>query len=203
VARQGRARRGVVWFVRAGQGSAGHGTAGSHKKEGGNILVYEYKLPGMYPVPAQQAGEELDRIYDKHGTLEAADVVNESRPEDAVLHPCFEWRDPVAAELWRNHQARGIIGCIITVKETKSGGTVPTRAFFHVSDGYTPVDVVLKNPDKHAEAEQSALREMKAFQEKFRIITDLAPVLTPVFDAMETAARKMRPKGTERASAPV
>lgn len=163
-------------------------------------MVYEYKLPGMHPVPAQKAGEELERIYGKHGTLEAADVVDESRPEEAVLHPCFEWRDPVAAELWREHQARGIINCIITVKETESGGTTPVRAFFHVSDGYAPVDVILETPDKRTELEQFALREMKVFQEKFRTITELAPVLTPVFEAMETAEKKMRPRNTERPS---
>ncbi len=73
------------------------------------------------------------------------------------------------------------------------------RAFFHVSDGYTPVDVVLKTPDKRAELEQSALREMKAFQEKFRIIKELAPV----FKAMNTAMKKIRPRGEEKTSAPV
>ncbi len=162
-------------------------------------MIYEWKLPGLYDVPAQKAGEELTRIYDKRGELEAAGVVEESRPEEAVLHPCFEWRDPVAAELWREHQARGILGCIVTAKETKSGDGATTRAFFHVSDGYTPVDVVLKTPDKRAELEQSALREMKAFQEKFRIIKELAPV----FEAMNATMRKMGPRGEERISAPV
>jgi len=163
-------------------------------------VVYKYKLARMYPVPAQEAGTELERIYDKHGALEAAVVVDESRPEDAVLHPCFEWRDPVAAELWRNHQARGIISCIVTVKETRSGEMAPTRAFFHVSDGYTPVDVVLKTPDKQAELKQSALREMKTFQEKFRIISELVPV----FDVMEETARRMKEAHeSPGASAPV
>lgn len=152
----------------------------------------------MYPVPAQQAGEELERIYGKRGTLEAADVVDESRPEEATLHPCFEWRDPVAAELWREHQARGIINCIITVKKTKSGEDAPTRAFFHtVTDGYDPVDVVLKTPDKLEALKQSAFRDLEAFRAKYETISELAPI----FEAVERVKRKARASKEARPSA--
>lgn len=176
---------------------------GLDNKKEVDALVYQWKIEGIYPVPAQEAGEEIGRIYGKRGALEAADVVDESRPEDAVLHPCFEWRDPVAAELYQEHQARGIMNCIITVKETKSGDTTPTRAFVHVLDGYTPVDVVLKTPDKRAELEQSALREMKAFQENFRIISELAPLLTPAFEGIDESIRRIEASDSSRASAPV
>ncbi len=145
-------------------------------------MVYEWKIPGLYEVPAQKAGEELTRIYDKRGELEAAGVVEESRPEKAVLHPCFEWRDPVAAELWRQQQARCLIGCIVTVKETKTGGEAPTRAFVYITnEGYTPIDVALKSEDKTEALKQSAFREMMSFQQKFRTVSELAPV----FDAFE------------------
>ena len=60
-------------------------------------------------VDAQTAGEELARIKAAHRILSAAVVVDESRPDDAPLHPAFEWRDPVAAEQWREHQASQII----------------------------------------------------------------------------------------------
>lgn len=60
-------------------------------------------------VSAQEAGEELQRIREERGRLTPATVVDESRPEDAVLHPVFEWRDPVAAEQWREHQAATLI----------------------------------------------------------------------------------------------
>lgn len=50
-------------------------------------MVYKWKMPGLYDIPAQAAGEELDRIYEEKGELQARDVVNESRPETAPLHP--------------------------------------------------------------------------------------------------------------------
>jgi hypothetical protein len=35
--------------------------------------------------------------------------VDEARPEDAVLHPVFTWDDPVAAEKYREIEARTLI----------------------------------------------------------------------------------------------
>ena len=60
-------------------------------------------------VDAQTAGEELDRIRQEHGTLEPGTVVDEARPDEAPLHPAFEWCDPKAAELYREHQATHLI----------------------------------------------------------------------------------------------
>jgi hypothetical protein len=60
-------------------------------------------------VDAQTAGEELDRIRQEHGMLEPGTVVDESRPDEAPLHPAFEWCDPKAAELYREHQATNLI----------------------------------------------------------------------------------------------
>lgn len=63
----------------------------------------------QYGVDAQTAGEELQRIKRVHGLVHPATVVDESRPEDAPLHPAFEWRDPVAAERFREYQASQLI----------------------------------------------------------------------------------------------
>lgn len=75
-----------------------------------NEYVYsDPKAEEDFQVDAQTAGEELQRIKRAHGLLHPATVVDESRPEEAPLHPAFEWRDPVAAEQWREHQASQLI----------------------------------------------------------------------------------------------
>jgi len=66
-------------------------------------------------VDAQTAGSELDRIRRRDGTLRPDVVVDEARPEEAPLHPAFEWRDPVAAEQWREHQASTLIKVVRVV----------------------------------------------------------------------------------------
>jgi hypothetical protein len=62
-----------------------------------------------FGIDPQAAGEELERIRHRDGTITPPAVVDEARPEEAVLHPCFEWVDPVAAEQYRLIQARTLI----------------------------------------------------------------------------------------------
>ena len=77
------------------------------------------------PVSAQEAGEELDRIRSRYGTLQPAAVVDESRPEEAPLHPVFEWDDATAAEHYREHQATNLIKRVKVVVEPGSDDDAP------------------------------------------------------------------------------
>lgn len=80
-----------------------------------------------FPVDAQTAGEELDRIRVSYGTLQPAAVVDESRPEDAPLHPCFEWDDETAAEKYREHQATTIIRSVRVVCDQRAAKPQPVH----------------------------------------------------------------------------
>lgn len=149
-------------------------------------MVVSWKIPGIYPVEAQAACEELDRIYKKRGKMEAADIVEESRPDDAVLHPCFEWRNDVAAELYREHQARGICRLLVTTCESADKESVAVRAVVHAAKSYRPIDVVLKSADMREELLKNAFRDMEAFRTKYATLSELSNV----FNAMEAAQRK-------------
>jgi hypothetical protein len=70
---------------------------------------YQYSDGSRYKVSAQVAGEELERISAKYGHLKSSTIVDESRPEDAALHPVFEWDDWKAAEKYRVHQASTLV----------------------------------------------------------------------------------------------
>lgn len=80
-------------------------------------------------VDAQTAGMELDRIRRRDGTIHPAVVVDESRPEDAPLHPAFEWRDAVAAERYREHQATQLIKVVrvVTPQRQEPAAVQPVR----------------------------------------------------------------------------
>lgn len=67
-----------------------------------------------FGVDAQTAGTELERIRVSYGcnsftALTPKAVVEEARPEDAPLHPAFEWDNDTAAEKYREHQATNLI----------------------------------------------------------------------------------------------
>jgi hypothetical protein len=95
-------------------------------------------------VDAQTAGSELDRIRRRDGTIRPAAVVDEARPEEAPLHLAFEWRDPVAAEQWREHQASTLIKLVRVVpaapQEPRVASVRPvTQAAAPVVERYDPM----------------------------------------------------------------
>jgi hypothetical protein len=95
-------------------------------------------------IDAQTAGSELDRIRRRDGTIKPAAVVDEARPEEAPLHPAFEWRDPVAAEQWREHQASKLIKVVRVVPSAQPEARVAsvrpvTQAMAPVVEHYDPM----------------------------------------------------------------
>ena len=143
-------------------------------------MTYKWKLPGVIPVDAQTAGDELERIYQERGELNPADIVEESRSEDAPLHPCFEWDDQTAAEKYRESQASLIIRSIVTVADGRNEPQ-EVRAYVHVENTYRPVSVVVESRDYMEELLKTALLELAAFQRKYNALSSLRPV----FEAIE------------------
>lgn len=147
------------------------------------MAAYQWKTPGFFKVDAQTAGAELDRIYREHGCIDPETVVNESRNKSAPLHPLFEWDDKVAAERWRENQARVIIANVAIVGEPNDD--IYTRAFVHVEDTYQPISVVLESADKTEELLQQAMRELRTFENKYRELSALAPVFTAITEVVD------------------
>ena len=170
------ARRGKEWQVLARRGLAGM-VWNKNKEE--PYMVYQWKIPGIIPTDAQTAGNELDRIYQKHGELNPTDIVDESRPTFAPLHPCFEWDDAKAAEKYREHQAGNIVRNITVVCDTQEEPQ-NVRAFVRVQSTYQPINIVLEDADKTQELLQSALMELKAFRDKYKTLVSLAPVMSAI-----------------------
>jgi hypothetical protein len=67
-------------------------------------------------ITAQDAGDELARIQAEHGSLTPQTVVDESRPDEAPLHPAFEWDDSVAGERYRHIQANDLIKTVEVIQ---------------------------------------------------------------------------------------
>lgn len=145
-------------------------------------MVFEFNDSSCIPsnISAQEAGEVCEKLADE-GRLTAKDLVDESRQEEAPLHPAFEWDDSIAGERWREHQAGHIIRAIITRETPKQE---PTRAFFHITTGkssYVPISVIVNSPDSYEMLLQQATKEFQAYQRKYKNIKEL----DPVFNAFE------------------
>ena len=143
---------------------------------------YAWKKGYPYKVPAQIAGETC-RQLEENGGLTAKRLVDASRPKDAPLHNAFEWNNREAAERWREAQARVLIASLITVP-VESVTKEPVRAFFNISytdPEYESLEVIIRNEDKHAAMLNRAMNELRAFQLKYKALSELKPV----FDSIE------------------
>jgi hypothetical protein len=137
-------------------------------------------------VDAQTAGEELDRIRQEHGTLEPGTVVDESRPDEAPLHPVFEWCDPKAAELYREHQATHLIKQVRVIVPPRLNPVVRGRADIPELEyqpeqvsGYDPLQFDLSEAlgavvQAHRLVERLRVKAMRRSDSRKRVAADVA-----------------------------
>lgn len=142
-----------------------------------------------YRVPADVAGKVMEELADGPG-LTAHNLVDVSRPEDAPLHPCFEWDDSVAAEHYRENQARHIITSIEVVRDEEpevdeEPRPVTVQAFHALrreeTAGYEHIETIMSDAEKRARLMELARRDMDIFREKYRELDELSKV----FSAMD------------------
>ena len=149
------------------------------------ITRFTFK-PGSHisGVSADTAGQVFEQL-ESEGRLNAQTVVDVSRPEDAPLHPAFEWRDPIAAEEWRKHQARHMINAIIVKPETPEAPEAPMMRVFYQADkatsNYESINAIIKQPDKMENLLRQAECDMKTFKAKYHMLSQLSGVI----DAMD------------------
>lgn len=144
-------------------------------------MVYQWKTGSRHKVSAAVAAEVMDRLAEED-RLNAQELVDESRPEDAPLHCEFEWDDSIAAEKWREEQAGALIRHLV-VRIEANEQEYPTRQYFMVqkeANTYEPIQVILKDEDKTAMLLEQAKRELQAFKAKYAGLKELAAVISAI-----------------------
>jgi hypothetical protein len=123
------------------------------------------------------------QALEQAGNLSAKGLLDANRPEDAPLHNEFEWVDSIAAEKYREQQARHLINSIVVVREDVGA----VRNFFKITEGdsrYSSLSVILEDEDSKAALLRQARRELMAFETKYRTLSELSAV----FDAIRKVA---------------
>lgn len=146
---------------------------------------YAYKMPGFYDAPAQQVGEMLDELSRSASGLTPQSLIEANRAEGTLLHDVFEWRDDIAAEKYRQEQARAIIRNIVIVEQTTDEEErAPVRGYVSAPGGesrYVTMQSALTEEKYRAKLLEDAKRNVKFFTAKYRRLEELASVT----DAME------------------
>jgi len=145
--------------------------------------MYQYSIQGLYAVPAEVTGKELERIRKKYGTLNAKDVVEESKDPSSPLHRIFEWENDKAAESWRINQAKALIRSVVVVIEHKET-PCKVRAFVSVADGphnkasYVPITEATSNGYAKKYLMNCAKHDMECFAAKYRTLSELDEIIS-------------------------
>lgn len=153
-------------------------------------MVYKWKVPLYKAVSAQQAGERIEELDRIHGEVTSQILLDDSRPEDAVLHPCYEWDDSVAAEKYRLHQSKKIIGnlVVVSVSEENIDSEEPPHinAFVTVNErnekaSYRPTTIALSDENMKEQILKNATAELRMFKAKYDGLVDFATLIKEVF----------------------
>lgn len=147
----------------------------------GTDMIYKWSVP-VYPVSAQTAGVELEKIAEKRGSLKASYVVEESRNKNAVLHKCFEWDNQKAADKYRINQAQDMIRNIVSVKIGQIEPSKPVRAFinFKQDNEFVSIVNVINNSELLENMLDAAMKELKAFQCKYAALEFLSDLMSGI-----------------------
>lgn len=142
------------------------------------MVQYQWRITG-FPVDATEAAEELERIREaSDGKLTPARIVECAEPKDSVLHPCFEWRNVVAARKYREWQARQVVKSIRIERPEQP----PCPVYVHVkvdrADGveryYQRADLAIQRPDEWMSAITEIHRHLSATRDSLDALTHLA-----------------------------
>lgn len=131
--------------------------------------------------------DELLRIYNRDGNLDAETVVTEATPKGAPLHRYFTWDNKVAAHRYRVEEARALIrdAEVVLLREEKQ---FKVRAFVNIdpggdsgSRGYMPTAVALADPASREILLRQLQRDVSVMVRRYETMAeaaDLIPLLT-------------------------
>ena len=148
----------------------------------------------------QAIGEALAAIAtNAGGALTAPAVVDAARDPTSPLHLHFEWSDVIAAEKFRQDQAREIIRCI-RVEDVDS--EQPPRAFLSVAGrggtSYRTLGDVKSSRDLQEVILAAAQRDLDAMERRYRQLEDVCVHLRL---AKEAVVQRRRRRTESRAAA--
>lgn len=143
---------------------------------------------------AHKVALELESIgynnnTDEFNTQEMVDFARNN--PNSEMYNLFEWNDAIAAEQYRNQQARNILRFLkITVinEETKTKEPTLTRYFISTGkqDGtYKKTEVVFHSPTDADKVLENMRRDAENFINRYKIYSDLNPNLPAAFKALQ------------------
>ena len=138
-----------------------------------------WKVKGFFKADAETVYKEIAALGD---SFSPEQIVEAAREEGTELHKCFTWDDTVAAESWRRHQARMLVAQLVVKTETTDKEPVAVRVIASTAtrNEYKPVVKLIEAEQGYADLLARAINELKAFQQKYKAITELREIFAAI-----------------------
>jgi hypothetical protein len=165
-------------------------------------MVYRYRTGhGIKDVAAQAVGEAVAAIQAANdGRATPHDLVEVARPEDAPLHPAFEWDDEVAAERFREDQARRVIRSYVVVHRDERGiereelaNVSIAEPFSEEGPAYVPTRTAMEDPDLRERVVALAKSQLDAWHARYGHLEELAVFAEAIVAARRAQAHRQAP----------
>ena len=136
----------------------------------------------IFRADAQKCAEEITEICNDIGSATPQRILEKARDESTELHKCFTWDDTIAAEKYRLAQARQVVCKLkIEIIEQKKSEPTPIRFFYKTDNsGYKPTSFIVQHVDEYQFLLERAKRELEAFKQKYKNITELEEVFEAI-----------------------
>lgn len=147
------------------------------------------------PVKGSRLSEKQAKVYgdaiyglieEQNGVVTPEDVLASAQSPTSPLHDWFEWDDAIAAQSHRRDQAAYLLRSIKVVIKREDGDE-ELRAFHNVirrdeqaERVYMDAVRVFSEPEYRAQVVDQAIKELRAWQGKYRQYSELSTV----FDAI-------------------
>lgn len=148
--------------------------------------VYKWRAHAGVSIPAQVAGEELERIrVSNNGRLAQEDVVAAAKRKTSPLHSAFEWDDKAAAHQHRLSQAGYLIRKldVVTVANDDEQSK-PIRAFVNVTRdddrSFTSIAHAMSDDELREQVIARARKELEDWQSRYDDLIEFSTVFAAI-----------------------
>jgi len=195
MARFGLARSGMVWYGKVWKGRVMHGSKSLQRcRDLLNIKImkkiYKAKKGASFgDKDAQIIGKRINKIIEKNKLKEISskELLEDAKNPESPIHKYFDWNNTEAAEKYRLYQARLIINHIEITITTPSQKEIPVRAFLNIKNKddnskrvYVTIEKALSEEDLRIQILKQALSEIKNWQRKYSIYTELSVIFNAI-----------------------
>lgn len=138
------------------------------------MIEYEWRKGARYSrLDPNAIGAELAALRD-NGVLYVEQTLNWARENPgSELHKALEWDDSKAAEEYRLHQMRDIIGSI-RHREVNGGDVVVHRSYYSIGGGaYPTAEQVREHDDYQQRVLAAAVRSLEGWRSRYEEILTL------------------------------